>query len=147
MGILQDQILSIRKLPSIVESVMREQVKRFDHVLIDYNVNKQLDSKGEDSQGNKLGKYSLGYARIRIKRGLQANHIDTNFTGDFHASFEVFAEDKGFKIISNVEYDKHLVKRYGEAIIGIQDKYLKEFTEIYVLPELIKRIYDELTKP
>lgn len=147
MGILQEEIIKIQRLPSIVEEVIRDTVKLHNHVLIDYNINKQLDQKGEDAEGKKLGKYSLGYSRIRIKQGLQDDHVDTHFTGDFHASFQIFAEAKGFRIESNVEYDKHLVKRYGEAIIGIQDKYLKEFAEIYILPSLIQRIYDELTKP
>jgi len=147
MGILQDEILKIKNLPKIVEETIRETVQRFDHVLIDFVANKQMDRKGEDGEHKKLGNYSLGYARIRIKRNLQVEHIDLHFSGKFHASIEVFAGNDGFTMKSDVEYDKKLEEKYGPNLVLVQDEYLKEFTDVYLAPAIIKNIYNELTRP
>lgn len=145
MGILREEILKIERLPQIIEETIREVVQRFDHVLIDYVVNKQLH-QGEDGEGKDLGNYSLGYARIRIKRNLQIDHVDTHFTGKWHASIKVTAEGDGFRISSNVEYDKDLTEKYGENLLLVQDKFLQEFTDTYLVPEILKNIKNELTK-
>ena len=144
MGILRDEILKIDNLPQIIETTIREVVQRFDHVLIDY-VKDQLHD-GQDGEKKDLGNYSLGYARIRIKRNLQVDHVDTHFTGKWHASIRVIAEGDGFRISSNVEYDKDLTEKYGENLLLVQEQHLKEFTDIYLVPEILKNMRNELTR-
>ena len=146
MGVFDDEIAIIQNIEDSIREAIKNTVQKNGYVIISYNTDKQLDEKGEDSKGVKLGKYSKPYARIRIRKGLQADHVDTHFTGNFHASITVEAREDEFVIKSNVEYDKYLVKRYGKDILGVQQQYLEEFVEDYLYPALKTMIDDKLTK-
>lgn len=146
MGVFDDEIKIIQDIEDGIHEVIKNTVQKYGYVIVEYNTEKQLDEKGEDAKGKKLGKYTKAYARIRIKKGRQANHVDTHFTGKFHASITVEAREDEFIIRSNVEYDKYLVKRYGKDILGVQEQYLEEFVERYLLPALKTYIDDKLTK-
>lgn len=146
MGVFDDEIKIIKDIEDGIHEVIKSTVQKYGYIIVEYNTEKQLDEKGEDAKGKKLGKYTKAYARIRIKKGRQANHVDTHFTGKFHASITVEAREDEFIIRSNVEYDKYLVKRYGKDILGVQEQYLEEFVERYLLPALKTYIDDKLTK-
>jgi len=146
MGIFDKEIAIIQDIQDGILGVVKEVVQKNGHVLVEYNTEKQLDGKGEDSKGKSLGKYTKAYARIRIKAGRQAQFVDTHMTGKFHASITVEAREDEFIIKSNVEYDKYLVKRYGKDILGIQEQYLQEFVDDYLMPALKDFIYGKLTE-
>lgn len=147
MGVFDDEIAIIQDIENNISDVIKQTVQKFGFVIVDYNTNKQLDRKGEDSKGKKLfPKYTKAYARIRVKKGLQVDHVDTHFTGKFHASITVEAREDEFVIRSNVEYDKYLVKKYGEDILGVQEQYLQEFVNNYLHPALKTMINDKLAK-
>lgn len=126
--------------------IIRETLERYDFVITDFVTNKQLDQKREDGKGVSLGKYSVNYARFRIKKGLQAEAVDTHFTGKFHASIFLETDSESFNLSYNVDYGEHLVKRYGVDILRVQEIYLKEFVENYILPQLKNELNDRLSK-
>lgn len=147
MGVFEKEIKLIQGLPSVIDKTIKETVSKYGFVIKNYNIIKQLDEKGEDSDGDKLQPaYSNPYKRIRIKRGLQVAYVDTHFTGKFHASLEIIVEDGQFRITSNVDYAKHVIKRYGEKTLGIQQRYLNDFVNKYLLEELQKSINGYFTK-
>ena len=147
MGIFDDEIQMIQSIENEIPIVIRRTIEKFGFVILDYITNKQLDQKGEDALGQKLKpKYSLGYARIRIKKGLQVDHVDTHFTGKFHASLQIETRENEFVISSTVDYDQYIIGKYGIEIIKVQQQYLEDFVEKYLRPALIKLIDDKFTK-
>jgi len=147
MGIFDDEIKLITSIEEEIPIVIRRTIEKFDFVLLDYITNKQLDQKGEDALGEKLKPgYSLGYKRIRIKAGLQVDHVDTHFSGKFHASLEIETRENEFVITSNVNYDQYVIGKYGIEIIKIQQQYLEDFVEKYIMPALKNMINDKFTK-
>ena len=141
MGIFDAEIQLITDVENEIPNVIRLTLEKFGFVILDYITNKQLDQKGEDALGQKLKpKYSLGYARIRVKKGLQIDHVDTHFSGKFHASLQIETRENEFVISSTVDYDKYIISRYGINILKVQQDYLNEFVEKYITPELKKMI-------
>lgn len=146
MGIFDREIQVIRDSKNVIIPTLIDVIRKFDFVILDYNTNQQLDKKGEDSKGNKLGTYSNSYARIRVKKGLQVKHVDTHFTGKFHATLQVITQNDQLKIVSNVDYADEIIEKYGEEVLGVQREYLEEFMENFILPELKRRIDDKFTR-
>lgn len=149
MGVFDKEIKIFRDIKRNMIPTVIDALKRFDFVIVDFVTNKQMQKKGEDGKGDTIGrgKYSPGYARIRIKRGLQVNHIDLRFSGKFHADIEVITEGDQFKINSKVVYADDLVKRYGIDILNVQQQYLEEFVNNYLIPQIKRMMNDELAKP
>ena len=127
-------------IPTVVNSI-----KHYDFVLLDYNTNKQMNIKGETKKGEQIGNYtSQGYKRMRIKRGLQVEHVDLHFTGKFQATLEIVTNEKYFSIKANVDYADDIVKKYGADVLGIQQKYLEEFVKNYIIPDIKKMIHEKI---
>lgn len=147
-NIFADEIAIIEGIPQVIDETIKRTVQENDFVIKEYNISDQLDDQGEDSTGKKIRPgYSNPYKRRRIKRGLQVEYVDTHFSGRFHAQLEIIAEDGQFKITSQLDYAEHVIKRYGIEILGIQQQYLKDFVNNYLLIELKKSIDGQLTKP
>jgi len=147
MGLFSNEIAIFDEIENNIYNVIKDTIKRFDFVLIDFNTNKQLNRKGVDSKSKPLlPKYADSYVRIRVKKGLQTDHVDLNFTGAFQKSITITVENDQFIIESDVHYDKYLVKKYGKNILGIEQQYLNEFAENYLYPQLKKSIDDQLAK-
>lgn len=143
MGVFDDEIKAIDRLPEVIDETIKDAVTKYGFVIKNYNTVKQLDEKGEDSEGNKLVNkktktpgYTNPYKRLRLKRGLQVSYVDTHFSGEFHASFQIIAEDGQFRIVSDIDYGEYVVKNYGEKILGIQRQYLQDFVNTYLIDEL-----------
>lgn len=140
------EIEMFRNVRKSIPSMIRDIVEKFDFVILDYNRNKQMNQRGEKSDGEQIGEYSLGYARIRISKGLQTNHVDLNFTGRFQASLIVRTSEDYFQIDHRVDYADDIIKKYGNKVLGLQQKYLEDFVSNYLLPQLKIRINDELSR-
>ncbi|HET8839744.1 MAG TPA: hypothetical protein VFM82_12210 [Flavobacteriaceae bacterium] len=146
-NVFADEIKIIAGIPAIIDETIKRTVQENDFVIKEYNITKQLDEQGEDAKGKKIKPgYSNPYKRTRIKRGLQVEYVDTHFTGKFHAQLEIVAENGQFKIVSKLDYAEHVIKRYGKRILGIQQQYLADFVNDFLLPELKKAINGQLTK-
>lgn len=143
---LEKEIQVFRDFEKEIPKIIKSTLERFDFVIIDYVVNKQLDRKREDGKGNSLGKYSVNYAKYRIKKGLQAEAVDTHFSGDFHASIYIETSENSFNLAYGVDYGDDLIKRYGVDLLTIQDEYLKDFVENYLITSLKSALNDKLSK-
>lgn len=144
MGVFDKEILIFKDIEKEIIPTVISTIKKFDFVLLDYNTNKQMNQKGEDSKGSHIGDYSGGYKRIRIRRGLQVDHVDLHFTGKFQAELKIVTESGEFKIISSVTYADDIVKKYGKNVLGIQQQNLEDFVKNYITPQIKKMINDKL---
>ena len=147
MGIFDDEIKIIDSIEENISIVIKKVIQDNDIEILDYIRKKQLDEKGEDGKGKKLKPdYSKAYVRIRVKKGRQVSHVDTHFTGKFHATLTINTFSDRFEIVTNVDYDKHIIKRYGIDIIQIQQEYLEEIVFNKIIPEIKKMIDDKFAK-
>jgi hypothetical protein len=152
MGIFDKEIAIIGKIPGAIELAIKETVQSKGFVLKSYNI-QQLKDKGENAVGKKLkhkrtGKtgYTNPYKRKRIKAGLQVAYVDTRFSGVFHAQIEIIAEDGQLRISSTIDYSEYIIRMYGAEVLGVQRKYLEDFTNKHLLTNVKKAIDDQLTK-
>lgn len=146
MGIFDKEILIVREISNEIQNVIISTIKKYDFVLVDFVTRKQHQQLGQDGKGKQIGDYSLGYSRIRIKKQLQVEYVDLKFTGKFHAELQIYVGANEFKIVSNVEYAQDIIDRYGIEVLNIQKRYLAEFVDNYLKPELKKMINDKLTR-
>ncbi|MDB0602164.1 hypothetical protein PL373_13600 [Tenacibaculum maritimum] len=152
MGVFDNEIKIIDRLPKVIDETVKNAVTKYGFVIKNYNIVNQLDEKGENSLGKKLDYklpkkgYSNPYKRVRIKAGLQVQYVDTHFTGKFHASIQIVAEDGQFKITSDIDYGEHVIRRYGKEMLGIQKQYLQDFVDKYLIEELKNAVNGHFTK-
>jgi hypothetical protein len=142
----EKQLRIVQELPELIEKSIRRTIHDYDNVLLEYIKTDQLRKKGEDGSGQKLGSYGLGYARIRVARGLQIAHIDLRFTGKFFASLKITAMPKAYKVSSNVAYDTKIVERFGKDVLKISHENLVEFANNILLRNLKRDLNDEFTR-
>jgi hypothetical protein len=144
MGVFDKEIQIIKRIEEQIIPTIINTIKKYELILTEYNTDSNL--KGEDSTGTQIGKYSGIYKRIRISKGKQVDHVDLNMTGKFHASLDVQVLNDSFKIVSKVSYADDIVKRYGNRVLGIQQKDLEDFVNYYIISELKKMVKYEFTK-
>jgi hypothetical protein len=144
MSIFKDEIQLFRDIQDEIHDVIISCIKKFDFVLLDYQTNKQMNIKGETSTGAQIGVYRERYKRYRISKGLQVDHVDLRLTGKFQSTLEIVTESDQFKIVAHVDYADKLAKQFGPEILGLQEKYLSEFVNNYLVPEIRKMIQNKL---
>lgn len=54
MGVFAKEIKLIDRLPSLIDQTIRDTVTKYGFVIKNYNILKQLDEKGEDSEGKEI---------------------------------------------------------------------------------------------
>lgn len=121
--------------------------KKYDFVVLDYLTNKQWFQKGEKSDGKKM---KPGYKAITIKlkkkKGDPYDRVTLRDTGKLYRSIDLIVGERALIMQVNVDYYRALEKKYGSKIAGIQEKFLEEFCENYIIPEIQKNIYDTIAR-
>ncbi len=92
MNPFEEELKLFNHIEQGIEEVLKLTLRKHEFEILDYQRNKQL-RKGEKTNKQQIGKYSLGYKRLRISKGLQVNHVDLKFSGDFYASMEIIVQD------------------------------------------------------
>ena len=112
----------LKDLPQRTEQIGREEFGKLN--LADQN-RKQLE-RGEDSEGNQLGKYGLRSKFERSAMGLQTAFIDLKRKGKFHRSIHEKETSEGFEIrssdpkwITDISQDKRFTKALGVQKIDV----------------------------
>lgn len=146
MDLFKSQISYIESLEQTFYNSLQESIRKFDFVIKDYIVNKQLFRQGVDGAGKKLEGYTRTTIRMKIATGRPADRTTLYQEGDFHASVNIDAFDDRFEISSNVDYAKYLVKRYGPNILKPSSENLQDFLEKYFFPTLKTNINGQFTK-
>jgi hypothetical protein len=116
----------IRKVESLNADVFMKKLlsdKAFQNAILDLNLYNQLFEKGIDSKGRSLGPYRPLSIKIRKDRGLQTDHVQLFFEGEFYASFYITVGSGYFEINGNpLKPDKDLTEVYGEDIFGLTEE-------------------------
>lgn len=120
-------------------SQLKITLKQFDFVVIDYITNKQLFQKGIDGKGKKLEGYARTTIRIKKSKGDPTDRTTLRDKGEFYL-LQVDAKDDGFEITTDVTYGKFIIGRYGKDVLRVSNENMKEFFEVYFIPNLKKAI-------
>lgn len=144
MSIFQKEINLLRSIEEEIHNTIIDCINKYDFVLLDFQTNKQMNIKGETSKNDQIGVYRERYKRYRISKGLQVNHVDLRLTGKFQSTLEVLTENDQFRIVAHVDYADKLVKQFGPDILGLQEQYLKEFVNNYLIPEIRKMVNNKI---
>lgn len=88
MGTVEELIGKLKELPDLIKQVADNYFNDQEEKILDLNKDQMLIA-GVDSEGINLGDYSPFTAEIRANEGLQTEHIDLRFTGDFQDGMEL----------------------------------------------------------
>lgn len=146
MELFKSQLSYINTLESVAYNSLQESIQRYDFVIKDYIINKQLFRKGIDGEGKRLRGYTRMTIRMKIATGRPADRTTLFQEGDFYASVRIDAHEDRFIVSSDVEHASKLVKQYGVDILKPSSDNLKDFITNYFLPSLRKKINDTLTE-
>lgn len=146
MGIFDRERALIESWEDIVLQSVKDAFLKYDFVILDYLTNKQWFQKGQKSDG---GIIKPAYSRITVKlkqrKGDPYDRVTLRDTGKLYRSIDVIVGDRAVILRINVDYYRKLELKYGKKILGIQEQFLKEFCENYIMPEIKKNIDDSIT--
>jgi len=146
MGEFDKELALIDSWEIIAKESVKEAVRKFDFVILDYLTNKQWFQKGQKLDGKEIKPaYSRITVSIKQKKGDPYDRVTLRDTGRLYRSIDILAGERSAIARISVPYFADLVKKYGNRILGIQDIFIVDFAENYVLPILTKNINDSIT--
>ena len=146
MGIFDKQKRFIDEFELSIYSELEIAIRSFDFVLKDLVINKQLFREGIDGKGEKLPGYRRTTIRLKISKGDPADRTTLRDSGEFYSHIQIDAFPDHFEIVSNVNYDKFILKRYGNDVLRITDENFREFMKNYYLPKLKDYVNNKFAK-
>lgn len=147
MSIIDEAKNKVKQLKASINEVVRDTFETYKDVIIDFQVNKQLFEKGQDSKGSIIRPaYKPITIKIKRQKGQPTDRVTWKDTGRLHHAVMVLPRENEVEIIANVPYAKFLLKKYGDDVLGIQEDLLKEFIIKFVVPNIKKDWNDKLAK-
>lgn len=146
LGLFDRQIEFIDSLQNLFFDSLRQSIEKFDFVITDYIVNKQLFRQGIDGNNKKLKGYERTTINYKIRRNQPIDRTTLMDEGYFHESVTIDAYDDRFEVSSDVNHATYLIKRYGQDILKPSKENMKEFFEVYYIPQLKQRLDGKLTR-
>lgn len=137
----------VQELKNSINPVIRQTFEEYGYVIHEYQTQKQLYEKGEDSKGSIIRPaYRPSTIRIKRKKGQPTDRVTWKDTGVLYDSIRVEPKDDYVEITANTSYAKYLLKKYGDNVLGIQEELLKEFANKYLLIKLKENFDGKLTE-
>lgn len=138
MNVIDRLLEKLELMEKAINPTIQDSINKNKGTIIDYQSRSQWYDTGEDSQGKDIQpSYALSTRVTKRRKGQKISNVTLKDTGDLERSIKVDAKVNEMIISANVEYFKYLVNHYSDNILlGIQPKYLKEFTIKKVLPNL-----------
>lgn len=94
---VEDLIAKLKNLPEFVKKVGSGNIEESKDDILNLN-KEQMLTKGIDADGAPLGDYAPESVEIRKEKGLQTDHIDLRFTGEFQDSMKLNKQGDKFEI-------------------------------------------------
>ncbi|MCC3156437.1 hypothetical protein LJ737_04265 [Hymenobacter sp. 15J16-1T3B] len=125
-----------RRLDAAVEATVRDNA----HVLEDMNT-AQL-AAGLDADGQPIGpEYAPLTVAIKQLKGQPTDRVTLRDEGDFYAGvISQLTGQQSFELVGTDPKTDELQYKYGEAILGLTDAHVQEFTDDYVRPALEEEV-------
>lgn len=136
MALFDKQINFIENFESRLHESLREGIQEYNFILKDYIIEKQLYDKGIDGNNKRLEGYKRTTIRYKLSRNKPADRTTLNDYGNFYLHITVDSFSDYFIVKSDVSYDKHIIKRYGQDVLKITNDNFKDFIEKFIIPKL-----------
>lgn len=140
-------ITTLKEYKASIPEQIRLVIVTNDYVIADMNAQDQLFEKGIDRNGDSIASYRpYKPLTIEIKRlkGQPVNRVTLRDEGDFHASFQVIANDTSFFIDATDSKTLDLIRKYGEQIMGLTDENVDILVWQYIYPDLLTALKQQL---
>lgn len=149
MATIDSLLFSVQTFKDNLENgtYMSDIIQKYEAEICDMNSEQQLFEQGINRVGVDImdyAPYSPVTIDYKMAMGQPYNRVTLRDTGDFHGSFEVRTNDKGFEIVATDEKTEWLTKKYGNQILGLTDENAEELTHEYIYPELMQILKDTL---
>lgn len=143
MNQIEELIAKIIELRDNINDYIRLEVIEDEAFICDMNSENQLFEKGITREGIKINSYapySKNTIAVKIAKGQPTNRVTLRDTGEFHASFAVYADDTKFFIDAKDWKTNKLGEKYGEEIFGLTDENINELIWEYIYPALMNKV-------
>lgn len=114
---VEQLIVKLKDLPDFIKEVCENTIEDNESDLLDFN-KEQLLVRGIDTEGDSLGEYAPKSKELREAAGLQTDHIDLRFTGEFQDSIKL--EKKGELsydfAATDPKWENELAPRWPDAL-------------------------------
>ena len=135
---VRDKVQSIQ---DVIYPTLKDVINSNASVLKEIQNKDQLFNKCQDSKGITIKpSYTKKTISIKLRKGQPTDRVTLNDTGSFYQSVQFIGDDDKLVILAKVDYAAYLTKRYGKAILGIQDMNFEKFYNQYIVPELTENI-------
>lgn len=142
-----EELAFLEGLKDTINEAIKEAFRRYDFVIVDIITNKQWFRKGQKSDGKIIKPaYKRLTIKIKQKKGDPYDRVTLRDTGKLYRSIELIIGERAVIAKIGVDYYAKLEKKYGSKIMGVQDNFLEEFCENYILPQIKKNINDTIAK-
>ena len=115
-----------------------------DNKKIMADLNRSQLSKGERTDGSKIGSYEESTIRYRRRKGKQTSFVDLKVSGDLYKQIDLFTTKSITTFFSRVSYAVYQEDRYVDSpqrhIFGLTDENIKKLAEQKLQPELKRRV-------
>ena len=140
---LQELLNNLKELRDNIDNYIRLTIVDNEAIICDMNSQTQLFEQGIDRLGRAISSYAPYTERtiaVKLAQGKPTNRVTLRDTGDFHASFVVYADKDKFFIDATDWKTNRLGEKYGEEIFGLTEDNLYILIWEYIYPALMERV-------
>lgn len=141
---LQNIIRRLKKYNDNIDYYLEGATIEAEDTIVDMNISQLYDS-GEDRDGNKITpEYAPITVAIKQSKGQPTNRVTLRDTFAFQSSIWVQYLKDGFEIRATDLKTEKLTQKYGDEILGLQDKSVEALIKNFYYPRLIKELRKNL---
>ncbi len=130
MDEINDLLKRVQKVEEGINEIILLAVKKNEKFVLELNVEKQL-YQGLNAKGEQIRpKYAKSTIKRKKKKGQPYNRVTLKDEGDFYEGFFVEYEGDGFSLHGDDYKTRHLIKRYGRDVFGLNDKSIDDLIEM-----------------
>ncbi len=138
---LDEKIQALKLFRTSINEYIRKEVIEQEAIICDMNSQIQLYERGIDANGDPIEpEYADLTVQIKLSKSQPTARVTLRDSGDFHASFYIYATNDKFYIDAKDTITEDLTKKYGESIFGLIPEHVSELAQEYIKPMLIKKL-------
>lgn len=125
----------LRRFKPILEKCLMEELKKHQQELkaiICDQLYSGIDGYNEDI----YPPYTIRTRKYKLKHGQPIDRVTLRDSGEFYNSLRVEFDNDGFRIVSDDDKAKHLLKKYGPEVLRITNTNLTTFLRLHIKPVL-----------
>lgn len=140
MDRIEDIIEKLEAYKSNIYRFMEAATIQAKDDIVDMNIYQMYDM-GETRDGQEITPYYAPYTvELKKKKGQPTDRVTLRDTFAFQSSLWVQFYQDGFEIKASDKKTERLKAKYGDEILGLQDKMAQQLCETYYKPLLLSEL-------